>query len=135
MKYGFALVLIYQEAKYLLIQEAKEEARGLWNFPAGRPEIGETIEQTAIRETKEETGFDIELIKPIGERESTINPGTYRKLFLGKIIGGELKSQTKDILDVRWFTKEEIYEMKDHIRDELVFEGIRIIENNNEVSN
>jgi 8-oxo-dGTP diphosphatase len=127
--YGFAGVIIKQEEKYLLIQEAKEEARGLWNVPAGRPMDGESIDQTAIREIKEETGYDIELIRDLGEWPSTIHVGVYRKLFLGKIIGGVLETVTEDTIDAQWFTKEEIYSMKDQLRDEWVVKGIEILEN------
>src|SRR5438093_13780789 len=38
----------------------------LWALPGGTMDIGETIEQTAIREVKEETGVDIEIVRLVG---------------------------------------------------------------------
>lgn len=41
-------VVIKQDGKYLLLQEKQPKAYMLWNFPAGKVDIGETFEQTAI---------------------------------------------------------------------------------------
>jgi len=40
---------------------------GYWTFPKGKVEEGESLEKTAIREVKEETGIDVEIKKYIGE--------------------------------------------------------------------
>ena len=49
-----------KDGKYLL--KAKIGApKGLWNFPAGRVDEGETIEKAAVHEFKEETGFDVKI--------------------------------------------------------------------------
>jgi 8-oxo-dGTP pyrophosphatase MutT (NUDIX family) len=50
-----------------MVQEAKSAVRGLWNWPAGHLEEDETFQQAAIREVREETGFDVEIGKEIGE--------------------------------------------------------------------
>lgn len=42
-----------------------------WHLPKGTQNTGETLEQTAIREIKEETGVEVELIKYIGKLDST----------------------------------------------------------------
>ncbi len=38
-----------------------------WSLPKGKPEPGETPEQTAVREVREETGQDVELLDLFGE--------------------------------------------------------------------
>jgi len=49
----------------LLVRSKKDPA--IWIFPKGHIESGETAEITALRETREESGVDGELIAPIGE--------------------------------------------------------------------
>lgn len=49
------------EDQILLCRRAIEPRRGLWTFPAGFMEIGESTEQAAIRETKEEAHADVEI--------------------------------------------------------------------------
>jgi ADP-ribose pyrophosphatase YjhB (NUDIX family) len=43
-----------------MCRRAQEPSRGLWTIPAGFMEEGETVEQTAARETEEETGVKID---------------------------------------------------------------------------
>jgi ADP-ribose pyrophosphatase YjhB (NUDIX family) len=49
--------------RILLIKRRDNE---LWALPGGGHDIGETIEQTAIREVKEETGLDVEIVALTG---------------------------------------------------------------------
>ncbi len=50
-----ASVLVYQNGKVLLIKRGKEPYKGHWSLPGGSQELGETLEQAAKRELKEET--------------------------------------------------------------------------------
>lgn len=50
--------VIIEEGKVLLVQHGEE----LWKFPGGTVRTNESIEQTAIREVKEEVGAEIELV-------------------------------------------------------------------------
>jgi len=42
---------------------------GLWGLPKGTPVQGETLEQTARREVREETGLQVEIQRPLGAIE------------------------------------------------------------------
>ena len=63
--------VICKDKKYLLVQEKKPSAYGLWNLPAGRVEEGYSLEETAIKEAKEETGFDVRIVRKLGIFQKT----------------------------------------------------------------
>lgn len=99
--------LIKQDGKYLLVQEGQPGARGLWNLPAGHVDKGEELEAAAVREAKEETGYDVQLIKEIAIYHETATKSV-KHVYLAVITGGELKPQPEEILDVKWLTLDEI---------------------------
>ena len=78
----------------LLVKRALEPSRGLYAFPGGRVEAGETSEEAARRELLEETGMSAAQLSPL--REYLIDASvdgeeiTYRlEVFTGKWAGGE----------------------------------------------
>ena len=52
--------VIIKEGKIALIKRGNEPSRGKWTIPGGLVELGESPEQAVIRETKEETGLDVD---------------------------------------------------------------------------
>ena len=56
---GIGAVII-KEGKIALIKRGNEPSKGKWTIPGGLVELGESPEQAVIRETKEETGLDVE---------------------------------------------------------------------------
>jgi len=51
----------------LLIKRNTMPFKGYWALPGGRSESSETVEQTVVREVKEETGFDVSVVAKVGE--------------------------------------------------------------------
>ena len=81
-----------------------------WGLPGGCLELGETPEQTAIREVKEETGLDVKIIKLLGVQTDTdaecVNGDKYQSICIAYelgIIGGELKCDNKETLKLQFF--------------------------------
>lgn len=109
-------VVLQKDGKYLLVQEKHPKAYGKWNLPAGRVDKGDTFEQTAVREAKEETGFDVELNEHVLTLHSAANRPVFHA-FSASIVGGELNLPEYEILDAQWFTHEEIIGMKEELRD------------------
>jgi 8-oxo-dGTP diphosphatase len=54
-------VIIRQGNQIALIRRDKEPSRGMWTFPGGAVELGETVQDAARREALEETGLQVEL--------------------------------------------------------------------------
>lgn len=84
-----------------------------WSFPKGHIEIGETDMQTALRELKEESGLQAELIpdrKAI--IEYSISPLIRKQvvLFLGQV-NGEPTLQEQEILKHQWVTEDQLVQL------------------------
>jgi len=121
-------VVIKKDDKYLLVQENKEKVRGLWNLPAGKVEEGTTIAENAVKEAKEETGYDVKIVKEIGifhkDGEKAV-----KHAFEAEIVGGELNFPKEEIMNARWFTLEEIKKMRNKLRNSWVLGAIELLEN------
>ncbi|MCR5573151.1 MAG: NUDIX domain-containing protein [Candidatus Saccharibacteria bacterium] len=116
--------VLERDGKYLLVQEAKEGCRGKWNLPAGRLDPGETILEAAKREIKEESGLSVELsgICQIGNRKRK-DVSFVSIIFTTKVVGGDITFDPNEILDVKWFSYDEILVMKEQLRSEVLTIG------------
>jgi ADP-ribose pyrophosphatase YjhB (NUDIX family) len=99
-------VAVIHEGKILLTQREDFET---WILPSGGVEDGESLAQAAIRETKEETGLDVELTRLVGIYSRFSNmPPAHAVLFVAKPVGGEIKCQEGETIAVEWFPFVEI---------------------------
>ena len=78
-----------------------------WVFPKGTPDPGETVEETAIREVREESGLDVEIVRPIGSIDYWFAvPGErVHKIvhfFLMRPSGGDVSRHDHEYDEVRW---------------------------------
>ena len=88
-----AAVLAEKEGKVLLVKRSMEPARGSWCLPGGFIEMGETPQEAAARECKEETGLDVEIsgLVDVYSYEDYRGRGVLI-LYKGQIVGGQLES-------------------------------------------
>ncbi len=127
------VVLRDEDGRYLLVQEAKPHVYGLWNWPAGHVDEGETLAQAAIREAKEEVGLDVKILNQellfIGQGNKK---GHVVHSFYGEIIGGKLNFQKNELLDAKWFSVNEIKKLDKagKTRNPWVIESILKVEKN-----
>lgn len=91
------IIIQYEDNSIILIQRGNDPYKGSWALPGGMMDEGETIEQTAIREAKEETGLDVELVKLLGvfSKPDRDPRGRFISvLYLAKPVGGTLKASS-----------------------------------------
>ncbi len=100
--------LIEKDGKYLVAQRKHDDTfGGLWEFPGGCIEEGETKEEALRREIKEELDLEIEagsLFLTLTDEIPTLKINVY--LFESRIIKGEPK--TLECQDVRWASLDEL---------------------------
>ncbi|WNQ11980.1 NUDIX domain-containing protein [Paenibacillus aurantius] len=100
-----AAIVVNADNKILLI---KGPRRG-WEMPGGQVEVGESLAQAAIRETKEEAGVDIEIVRFCGIYQN-VSGGICNSLFLAKPVGGE-PVPTTEALEAGYYPIEEALQM------------------------
>ena len=106
--------IIIQNGKILIVRRGSEPGKGKWSVPGGLVELGETVEQTVVREVKEECGLDVEVDELIDVVDSmTFDENGKLKYhfvildFFVKIKGGELRPGN-DAKEALWVPLEEV---------------------------
>ncbi|EEE38717.1 hydrolase, nudix family [Rhodobacteraceae bacterium KLH11] len=109
-----ALAVVLHEGQTLLVQRSKQPDLGLWGFPGGHVEWGETVLEAAARELLEETGvaaeptgyldnLDLILRDPDGQiRAHYLLVGVACRYVSGTPVAAD------DAQDARWFPVEQI---------------------------
>lgn len=82
--------IIEKDGKILLVKR-NFPPKGKLDIPGGYVDKNESLEDAAIREVKEETGFDVKLIQKLGEYDYFDKQEKTAYVFIGEIIGGKLK--------------------------------------------
>ena len=105
---NYAGCIIFDEQNRLLLQ--KRSDCNQWGFLGGMVEFGESVEEAAVREVKEESGFDVEITSLYGvyskyfaEYTNGDKAQPIVHLFKARIIGGELIDQNDETLELRFF--------------------------------
>jgi len=88
------------------------EDTGVWGLPKGTPQDAETLEQTAQRETEEETGLEVQVLQPLGQIDywfvadgRRIHKTVY--YYLMAAVGGDTSRHDPEYDFARWFPVDE----------------------------
>lgn len=98
-------VLVQVDDGVVLVKRKNEPYKGKWAIPGGFVEYGETVEEAAFREAKEETGLRVDLEKLVGvfsDPERDPRGHVVSICFSGRKEGGKLRPSS-DAIDVKVF--------------------------------
>ncbi len=82
-------VMVSHEGKLLLSRRAIDPGKGRWSFPSGYVDLGESPSLAAVREVKEETGYEVRLNGLVGVYASPNRP-VVLVVYTGEVVGGTL---------------------------------------------
>ena len=105
--------ILKKEDKILIAKKREgKPLAGMWEFPGGKIEEGETPEESLIRELREEMDIKIKIKEYVGESIYDYGDGKVISLkgFTAEIVEGNIKLTDHD--EYKWVTLEEIYNYK-----------------------
>jgi 8-oxo-dGTP diphosphatase len=114
---GVSGVILNEDQKILLLRHTYWP-EGSWGLPSGYAEKGEKLEETLVREVKEETGYEIEvdsLLKLVSGYQLRIEA-----TYTGKLTGGELRLDPNEVLEAKFFSLNNIPEGTLETHKELI---------------
>jgi ADP-ribose pyrophosphatase YjhB (NUDIX family) len=121
-------VIVENEKRILLIKRRLEPFKGLWSLPGGYVEYGETVENAAKRELKEECGLDIQPLRIVGVYSDLKRHPWKHAIaicYVAKKFKGQIKSRSKEgnvnFFEINRIPKELAFDhakmIKDYIND------------------
>lgn len=115
-----ASAVVANERGEVLMQRRADS--GLWALPGGGMNLDESLPGTAVREVKEETGYDISVTGLVGTYTDprhiiAYSDGEVRRqfnvCFKARLVGGELQASDES-LEVRWVAVEDLDSLAMH---------------------
>jgi 8-oxo-dGTP diphosphatase len=115
----------YPGNKILLIKRNTIPFKGYWALPGGRMDPGEKVEQTIVREVKEETGLDVTIVRKVGEYvekgvKDDVDYEYYPTCFVVKPVGGEIKKQESEIQEIKLFNLNDLPKPLAFVHEEMI---------------
>lgn len=102
-----AVIVLVSKGDEVLLVKSKTNASGFYSCVAGFVEHGECIEQTVVREVKEETSIDVKNVCYAGSQPWPF-PDQLMLAFTADYAGGEIKIQEEEIEAAAWFKRDSL---------------------------
>jgi 8-oxo-dGTP diphosphatase len=115
------IIIEFPNGEIVLAKRGNPPYKGKWGLPGGMVEEDETVEQAAVREAKEETGLDIQLVRMVGvfSKPGRDPRGQYVSVVFHAVpVGGKLKANS-DAAEVK--------KTKDYSKLKLAFDHNEIL--------
>jgi 8-oxo-dGTP diphosphatase len=118
--------IIYKNGAYFATQRGYGEFEGMWEFPGGKIELGETVESALKREIQEELGIDITVDKFLCTTDYDY-PSFHLTMhcYLCGIVSGEI--ELREHKSARWLTVEALDCVEWLPADKEVIEKLKFI--------
>jgi 8-oxo-dGTP pyrophosphatase MutT (NUDIX family) len=107
---GLVLAEPRPDAPVALVAHRSVRGQLQWTLPKGAQERGETVAETAVREVREETGLEVELVGPLETIDYWFvwapEQTRYHKFvhyFLMRAVGGDFSLHDSEMEDAAWF--------------------------------
>lgn len=116
-------VVIEHEGRFLMVEESAADGATVFNQPAGHVESGETLIDAALRETLEETAWEVELEAMLGiYTYSTATTCYQRVCFTATPVRQTTAPLDPAIVASHWLSREQI--QSSALRSPLVMQAI-----------
>lgn len=119
--FGSAAICMNENKDLLMVKSNASEA---WAVPSGGIEEGESPEECCIREVKEETGYDVEIVENLFIKEVEIKGYKVKTYYYKVKCYGEsegINDPDEIIIDVDWKSLSDIQSIEHHYPEDLEF--------------
>ncbi|WLR50442.1 NUDIX domain-containing protein [Bacillus tianshenii] len=101
---------VVEDEKVLVVKKRYSGLKGKWSLPAGFVDEGETMDEAALREVKEETGIECEITGLSGIRTGVIQDtiSDNMVIFSMKAVGGQLQPQLTELFEAAFLSPEQL---------------------------
>jgi ADP-ribose pyrophosphatase YjhB (NUDIX family) len=129
VRVGVGAVILDSQRRVLLVKHHESDTprkhfwKGKWICPGGMLEFGESLEDGACREVKEETGLEIEILRPLTPSDRLISWQGEKYLqvvyidFLARTKGG-MPRPGDDVAVCQWFTRAGLEALGDGLHED-----------------
>lgn len=121
--------IVLNNGKVLMIKNAalKDPTKAYWGFPKGHIDPREKSDAAALREIREETQIEAEIVTKLGDSQYVFTRSGEKVFkvvvyYLLKYVSGEIKPQELEVLEVKWFDPEEAMELLSFKKDKEFLE-------------
>ena len=123
-------IIPFPKDKILLIKRNTVPFKGYWALPGGRMDPGETVEQTIVREVREETGLDVTIVCKVGEYvekgvKDNVEYEYYPTCFEVKPVGGEIRKQVSEIQEIKLFSLNELPKPLAFVHEQMIKDYVK----------